>query len=165
VGGWWAGKARQFARHLTGRVTPDEWAAVAAWLSPTQLRLFEAMHPADQRHGLDVVAALRAAGHGGDPELLLAGLLHDASKGPTVGVWHRVAWSLGEHYGSSVEAPLARLPGFRAAFDILRQHAARSAELALAAACSPRTADLIRHQAEPADPVAGEALRLADEAS
>ena len=165
MSGWWAGKTRQFVRHLTGRVTPDERAAVAAWLSPTQLRLFEAMHPADQRHGLDVVAALRAAGHGGDPELLLAGLLHDASKGPTVGVWHRVAWSLGEHYGPSIEAPLARLPGFRAAFDILRQHAARSAELALAAGCSLRTADLIHHQAEPADPVAGEALRLADEAS
>lgn len=162
---WWTGKARQFVRHLTGRVTPDERAAVAAWLSPSQLRLFEAMHPADQRHGLDVVAALRAAGHGDDPELLLAGLLHDASKGPGVGVWHRVGWSLGEHYGSSVERALARLPGFRAAFDILRDHADRSAELAGAAGCSARTADLIRHQAEPADPVAGEALRLADEAS
>ncbi len=78
------------------------------------MRLFEAMHPADQRHGLDVVAALRAAGHGGDRELLLAGLLHDASKGPTVGVWHRVGWSLGEHYGPPVERPLAHLPGFRA---------------------------------------------------
>jgi hypothetical protein len=165
VSGWWAGKARQFVRHLTGRVTPDERVAVAAWLSPSQLRLFEAMHPADQRHGLDVVAALRAAGHADDPELLLAGLLHDASKGPTVGVWHRVAWSLGEHYGPSVERPLARLPGFRAAFGILRDHADRSAELAVAAGCSARTADLIRHQAEPADPVAGEALRLADEAS
>ena len=165
MSGWWAGKARQFVRHLTGRVTPDERAAVAAWLSPAQLRLFEAMHPADQRHGLDVVAALRAAGHGGDPELLMAGLLHDASKGPTVGVWHRVAWSVGEHYGPTVARPLARLPGFRVAFDRLRDHADRSAELAVAAGCSARTADLIRHQAEPADPVAGEALRLADEAS
>jgi hypothetical protein len=48
---------------------------------------------------------------------------------------------------------------------VLRDHAARSAELAQAAGCTPRTADLIRDQAEPADPVAGEALRLADEAS
>lgn len=165
MGGWWAGKARQFVRHLTGRVTPGERAAVAAWLTPAQLRLFGAMHPADQRHGLDVVAALRAAGHDGDPELLLAGLLHDASKGPTIGARHRVAWSLGEHYGPTIERPLARLPGYRAAFDILRDHAARSADLARAAGCTPRTADLIRHQAEPADPVAGEALRLADEAS
>ena len=52
------------------------------------------MHVADQRHGLDVVASLRAAGRT-DPDLLLAGLLHDAGKGQT-GVWPRVAWSLGE---------------------------------------------------------------------
>ncbi len=165
MGSWWAGKSRQFVRHLTGRVTPAERTALADWLTPAQLRLYEAMHPADQRHGLDVVAALRAAGYGDDPELLLAGLLHDASKGPTVGVWHRVAWSLGEHYGTAVERPLARLPGFRSAFGRLRDHAVRSAELAAAAGCTPRTADLIRHQAEPSDPVAGEALRLADEAS
>ena len=162
---WWAGKARQFVRHLTGRVTPAERAASAAWLEPAQIRLFEAMHPADQRHGLDVVGPLRAGGPGGESLLWLAGLLHHASKGPTVGVWHRVAWSLGEHYGPFVERPLAHLPGFRAAFDILREHADRSATLARAAGCSPRTADLIRHQAEPADPVAGEALRLADEAN
>ena len=162
---WWAGKARQFLRHLTGRVTPAERAALATWLEPAQIGLFDAMHSADQRHGLDVVAALRTAGHDGDPELLLAGLLHDASKGPTVGVWHRVAWSLGDHYGPVIERPLARLPGFRGAFDILRDHADRSASLARVAGCSPRTADLIRHQAEPADPVAGEALRLADEAN
>jgi len=165
MSGWWAGKARQFVRHLTARVTPGERAELAAWLSPTQLRLFEAMHPADQRHGLDVVAALRTAGHGGDQELLLAGLLHDASKGPTVGVWHRVAWTLADRYGPRVERPAARLPGFRTAFARLRDHAERSGELALAAGCSPRAADLIRHQAEPADPVAGEALRLADEDS
>ena len=69
-------------------------------------------------------------------ELLLAGLLHDASKGPSVGLWHRVAWSLGEHYGPVVERPLAHLPGFRGAFDILRDHAARSATLARAAGCT-----------------------------
>jgi hypothetical protein len=165
VSSWWAGQARQFVRHLTGRVTPPERAASTAWLEPAQIRLFDAMHPADQRHGLDVVEALRSAGHGDDTELLLAGLLHDASKGPTVGVWHRVAWSLGEHYGPLVEGPLAHLPGFRGAFDILRDHADRSAALARTAGCSPRTADLIRHQADPADPVAGEALRLADEAN
>jgi hypothetical protein len=165
VGGWWAGKTRQFVRHLTGRVRHAERTALADWLTPAQLRLFEAMHRADQRHGLDVAAALRAAGYGDDRELLLAGLLHDASKGPTVGIWHRVAWSLDEHYGTAAERPLARLPGFDVAFGRLRDHAVRSAELATAAGCTPRTADLIRHQAEPADPVAGEALRLADEAS
>ena len=165
MGGWWAGKARQFARHLTGRVTPDEWAAVAAWLSPTQLRLFEAMHPADQRHGLDVVAALRAAGHGGDPELLLAGLLHDASKGPTVGVWHRVAWSLGELLGSWVHRLAARLPGGGVAMARLRDHAERSAELAAAVGCPPRSVALIRGDAGPGGGASLAALRAADESS
>ena len=40
-----------------------------------------------------------------------------------------------------------------------------SADLALRAGCSERTAELIRHQSEPIDPDAGVALQLADEAS
>jgi hypothetical protein len=158
---WWAGKLRQFVRHLDGRVSAAERTALATWLTPAQLALFGTMHRADQRHGLDVVADLRAAGHW-DPELLLAGLLHDASKGPGVGVWHRVAWALGERYGTGVHRLAARLPGFAAAMERIREHPERSAELALSAGCSQRTAELIRHQAAPIDPAAGEALRLAD---
>ncbi len=161
---WWTGKARQLWRHLTGRVTADDRAHLARWLTPSQHQLFESMHRADQRHGLDVVALLRAAGHT-DPELLLAGLFHDAAKGPGVRARHRVAWSLVERHGDRLERPMARLPGFGVAFDRLRDHAARSADLALAAGCSERTAELIRYQAVPVDPVGGEALRLADEAS
>jgi hypothetical protein len=59
----------------------------------------------------------------------------------------------------------ALLPGFRTAFVRLRDHAEDSAVMALDAGCSERTADLIRHQADPVDPDAGVALRLADEAS
>jgi len=161
---WWAGKARQFVRHLTSRVSAAEWVALARWLTPAQMALFEAMHPADRRHGLDVVAVLRAAGHS-DPDLLLAGLFHDASKGPTVGIWQRIAWSLGERYGDGVLGLTAGFPGFRQAFARIREHPERSAELVLAAGCGERVADLIRHQATPVDPTAGEALRLADLAS
>lgn len=161
---WWAGRIRQFRRHVAGRVTPADRTALEGWLTPQQLRLFEQMHRADQRHGLDVSAALRADGHQ-DPDLLLAGLFHDAAKGPTVGVWPRVFWSLGDHYGSWIHGLAGRLPGFATAFQRLREHAERSAELALAAGCSPVTADLIRHQSDPVDPRAGEALRLADEAN
>ncbi len=59
----------------------------------------------------------------------------------------------------------AWLPGFRDAYERLRTHADRSAEMALAAGCSVATAELIRHQASPVDEGAGEALRLADEAN
>jgi len=164
MGGWWAGKVRQFRRHLTGRVAPAERTALAGWLTLAQMDLFEGMHRADQRHGLDVVASLRRAGHE-DLELLLAGLLHDAGKGPRVGLWHRVAWSLGERYGSSVMGAARRLPGFATALESIQGHAARSATLARAAGCTPRTVELIRHQAAPLDPEHGEALRLADEAN
>jgi len=161
---WWTTKSRQFFRHLTARVSAAERAELSGWLTPAQLAVFDAMHRADRRHGLDVARALRSAGHD-QPDILLAGLLHDCAKGARVGIWHRVGWSLGARYGRRVRAIAERLPGFRVAFADLDTHAERSAALALAAGCSPRTAELIRHQADPADDALGEALRLADEAS
>ena len=162
--GWWGTKVRQTVRHLFGRVNDAERAQLATWLSGPQLALFDSMHRADQRHGLDVAATLRSEGHD-DPELLLAALLHDCSKGPDVRLPHRVAWSLGERYGEGVLETFARLPGYGAAFERLRHHAGDSACLARDAGCGERTAELIRHQAAPLDPEAGVALQLADEAS
>ena len=162
--GWWATKVRQFYRHLFGRVRAGERAALQGWLTGDQLALFDSMHRADRRHGLDVVRVLRAAGHD-DADVLLAGLLHDSGKGRDVGVWHRVGWSLAVRYGPRVRSIVVRLPGFGRAFATLDAHAQVSAELALAAGCSVRCAELIRHQDEPIDGTLGEALRLADEAS
>ncbi|HWH37107.1 MAG TPA: hypothetical protein VNT28_04950 [Candidatus Limnocylindrales bacterium] len=162
--GWWAGKTRQFARHVFGRVNAAERSALSDWLTAAQLELFEQMHRADQRHGLDVVGALRAQGHE-DPELLLAGLLHDCGKARDVGVWHRVGWSLAERYGSRVRRAWALLPGFDTAFQNLDRHAERSAELCRAAGCGERVAELVRLQADPGSDAMGQALRLADEAS
>ena len=164
MAGWWTHKVRQAVRHVTGRISAAEREGLSSWLTPAQVALFDSMHRADQRHGLDVVAALRREGHR-DPDLLLAGLLHDASKGTDVGLPHRVAWSLAERYGDGVTDLAARLPGYRTAFDRLARHADDSADLALRAGCSERAAQLIRHQADPLDPVAGRALLLADEAS
>jgi hypothetical protein len=161
---WWATKVRQALRHVFGRVSEAERRELHGWLTPPQLQLFDSMHRADQRHGLDVVAALRGAGHD-DADLLLAALLHDCAKGPSTRLPHRVAWSLGERYGEGVTDAFARLPGFSAAFERLRHHADDSARLAQGAGCSERTAELIRHQADPLDPEAGAALRTADEAS
>ena len=106
----WASKVRQFRAHLGARVRPDERTALTTWLTPAQLALFDGMHVADRRHGLDVVATLRAGGSE-DVELLLAGLLHDCAKGPTVGVLPRVAWSLGEAWGAWVVTLAATCPG------------------------------------------------------
>lgn len=121
------------------------------------------MHVADQRHGLDVVASLRADG-ASDVDLLLAGLLHDAGKGDT-GVWPRVAYVLGQRFGRWIWVVTRRLPGFGASLDRLRTHAETSAALASSVGCSPRTVELIRWQDDPRDPEYGEPLRLADEAN
>jgi hypothetical protein len=144
-------------------VRPEERAALATWLSPPQLRLFDSMHRADRRHGLDVAATLRTEGVT-DPELLLAGLLHDAGKADT-GVWPRVAYSLGQAYGRWVWRVAGLLPGFRRALERLQVHAERSAQLAAEAGASERTVELIRHQEAPIDPDAGRLLLLADDAN
>lgn len=159
----WASKVRQFRSHLRARVAPSERNALGSWLTPAELVLFDGMHVADRRHGLDVVATLRAAGTS-DEELLLAGLVHDCGKGQA-GVLPRVAWSLGEAWGPWVVRLARHVPGWSSTLDRLRDHAELSARLALEAGCSVRTAELIRHQADPVEPAAGELLRLADEAN
>jgi hypothetical protein len=121
------------------------------------------MHLADRRHGLDVVATLRADGIE-DAEVLVAGLLHDAAKGPT-GVLPRIVYSLGEAYGDWIVRTARIVPEMAPALERLRTHAEASAQLAATARCSPRTVELIRWQEAPRDPVFGERLRLADEAN
>lgn len=159
---WWGGKVRRFATHLGASVSLRERETLAATLSPAQLDLFDTMHVADQRHGLDVMAALRTGGAADDPELLLAGLFHDAAKGPTVNAYHRVTWSLGERYGPWAWALARIVPGTTVAHGRLRDHAEASARMALDAGCTARTAALIRAQAHPTDEP-GRRLLHADE--
>ena len=160
---WWGAKVRRFRAHLRATVNPAERAELATWTTPMQLALFASMHVADQRHGLDVVAWLRADGVE-FRDALLAGLLHDAGKGST-GVWPRVAYALGDQYGRWVWRVAGVLPGFRRDLERLRTHAETSAELAAAAGCPGRTVELIRNQETPCDPEFGARLRLADEAN
>jgi hypothetical protein len=160
---WWAAKVRRFRAYLGARVVAGERSALATWLTPTQLAVFDAMHVADRRHGLDVVATLRAEGIA-DPDVLLAGLLHDAGKGD-VGVTPRIVHSLGQAYGAWLPSIVRPLPGMAEALERLATHPERSAILASAAGCPPRTVELIRWQEAPRDPEFGESLRLADEAN
>jgi hypothetical protein len=160
---WWAAKVRQFRAHLRAQVGVDERQALDGWTTRAQAALFDSMHVADRRHGLDVVATLRGEGIN-DAEVLLAGLLHDAAKGET-GVLPRIVHSLGQAWGGWVPRLARLVPGTGPALDRLRTHAEVSAGLAAAAGCSPRTVELIRWQEAPRDPEFGERLRLADEAN
>jgi len=144
-------------------VSARERDGLASWLSGRQVVLFDSMHVADRRHGLDVVTTLRADGVA-DPDVLVAGLLHDAGKGDT-GVLPRIAFSLGQRYGRWIWGSAAVVPGWRVAIGRLETHAEASAGLAEAAGCSLRTVALIRDQDAPRDPEFGELLRLADEAN
>jgi hypothetical protein len=161
--GWWAGKVRQARRHLSARVSPRERQDAATWLRPSELAIFDGMHVADRRHGLDVVATLRTDGVT-DPEVLVAGLLHDAGKGDT-SILPRVIYSLASAYGNWLSGMVSWLPGMAASLARLQAHAETSAQMAAAAGCSERTVELIRWQDAPRDPEAGERLRLADEAN
>ena len=160
---WWVTKVRQTKRHILARVPARERDALVPWLRPEQLVLFDRMHVADRRHGLDVVAALRAAGET-DSEVLLAGLLHDAGKGDA-GMVPRIVHSLGQAGMGWVATLVGWWSGMRETLRRLEEHAELSAQLAEGAGCSPRTVELIRWQDDPRDPVAGERLRLADEAN
>ena len=112
---------------------------------------------------MNVVASLRAGGSV-DQDLLVAGLLHDCGKGPRVRLLHRIAWSLGQRYGSWIWRTCGHLPTVRAGLAGLREHAVRSAELAAEAGCTSRTIELIRNQEDPTDD-AGRLLLTADEAN
>ncbi len=135
---------------------------LAAWTTPAEIALFDTMHVADQRHGLDVSAWLRRAGVT-DRDVLAAGLLHDCAKGNT-GAGPRIAWSLGELFGAWVPVAAARIPGWSAPLERLRTHAEASAELCAAAGLAPFAVELVRNQDAPLDPRWGGAFHAADEA-
>ena len=159
---WWAHKARQLGRHLVARVRDGERDELAAWLRPAERELFDAMHVADRRHGLDVAAVLRRGGIR-DRDVLAAAVLHDCAKGDT-GPLPRIAWSLGEAYGPWVLSIARRVPGWDAALTRLETHAEASARLVESAGLPPFAVDLVRYQAEPQDPTYGTAFHAADEA-
>jgi hypothetical protein len=159
-----AHRVAQFFGHLTARVDPGEIEVARRLLPDTAWPTFAGMPIADRRHALDVVGRLEAAGEG-DVDLLAAALLHDAAKGHRLRLWHRVSGVLLEALVPRVLARLAS-PDKRSRrypFHLYLQHAALSADAALAAGCSARTAALIRGTTGPADAPLAAALRRADD--
>jgi hypothetical protein len=158
------GRVAQFIGHLTARVGAEEESLAWRVLPGAARPLFAAMPVADRRHAIDVARHLLAAGHD-DDELLAAALLHDAAKGHRLRLWHRVGGVLLEALAPSLLHRMASAdPASRGyPWHLYLHHDALSAQAALAAGCSPRTADLIRGEA--ADRDAQAALKAADEAS
>lgn len=133
-------------------------------LPDTAWPLFTQMPIADRRHALDVAARLVATGQR-DPDLLAAALLHDAAKGHRMRLWHRVAGVLLE---AAAPRALARLASpdqrsWRYPFHLYLHHATLSADAAVAAGSSSRTAAFIRGSTDPHDALLVAALRRADE--
>jgi hypothetical protein len=144
-------RVRQFFRALTARVLEEELKQAAGILTPASLALFRSMATQDQRHGLDVCAALQRAGHS-DPDLLAASLLHDVGKSAgQLFAWHRAIIVLLGRFGPCLLARLSRgePDGWRRPFVIHARHPEVGARWAQEAGCRPLTVALIRRHEEP----------------
>ena len=155
----------QFIGHLTARIGPDEEARARRLLPATAWPLFDAMPTADRRHALNVARRLEAAGHA-DADLLAAAMLHDAAKGPRMRLWHRVAGVLLDAVSPRMLVRLASADeaSWRYPYHLYLHHAGLSADAALRAGCSPRTASFIRGSSLLGDAPLAAALLRADEA-
>lgn len=147
-------RVQQFLRALTARVRPEEWELIEETLPSEAVRLFRRMSVADQRHGLDVLFALRAQGHAERP-LWAAALLHDVAKSEGVRLWHRVpavlVRSVRPEWLRWLASPDPR--SWRYGFTLILEHPRRGAEMAQEAGCSPDVVELIRrHQDMPVSP-------------
>jgi len=157
-------RVTQFIGHLRAHVDPDEEERARELVPDVAWSLYAQMPTADRRHALDVAGRLVAAGHR-DPDLLAAAMLHDAAKGHRMRLRHRVAGVLLEWVAPRALARLASTDegSWRYPFHLYLHHAALSADAALAAGCSPRSAAFIRGTAGPGEAALASALHRAYE--
>ncbi len=161
-----AHRVRQFFGALTARrAEGEERELIDGCLSGEQRALFYAMPANDQRHALNVLRTLLAAGQA-SPPLLQAALLHDAGKAQTgIGLFTRVALVLLQRFDRGLLDRLAKPRGarWRQALYVHTNHAALGASLAAAAGSAPEVVRLVRnHDGQPEDDLA-RALQDADE--
>ena len=157
----------QVWHRLTAQVGDADLAPVRALLPPAGQTLFATMTRGDQRHCLDVAAALAATGCT-DQELLAAALLHDVGKGE-----HRVRFVMRPAIvllKAGAPKVLQRMAGpsaltpvgwWRRPFRDAWHHAEGGAILAERAGLSRRVVTLIRTHHDPHGPAA--ALHAVDE--
>ncbi len=156
-------RVRQFFRAVGACLAPldeAERAEVYAVLPERARPLFDAMPRNDQRHGLEVLRALRLRGYGeaaAQPmaALLQAALLHDAAKAEGgITLLHRVAIVLLKafrpHWLAGWRGRAAPPHGdLRYPFWMHVNHPALGAQLAAEAGCPPQTVNLIRRHQDP----------------
>ena len=148
-------RARQLGHILTAAPHIADLQAATALLTPAQLALFQAMHPAEQAHSLRVHALLVQRGQT-NPDLLMAALLHDTGKthhllGVGERVWivlvHTICPNLEIRWGDSALPTHGVSAWLRRSLIIARQHPAWGAALATQTGASPLCVNLIRrHQ-------------------
>ncbi|MCC6457418.1 MAG: hypothetical protein IT328_20855 [Caldilineaceae bacterium] len=154
----------QFWRGLRATVTPEERQQVARVLPIAALPLFMEMPLDAQRHSLDVLERLWAAGRH-HPDLAVAALLHDCGKvaaaqgGVQIGLWLRgplvLAAALVPRMAHSWASP-DPAHGWRYALYVQREHPAIGAAWAARAGCSPLSCWLIAQHQTPLPLVAGD---------
>lgn len=158
-------RSRQFLGALRPRLSHAERNEVSATLGPRLLPLFDSMTLRDQRHCLDVHAAVKENGCR-DPHVLMAALLHDAGKGQLAGasirLHHRVSYVM-----LAAGAPwlLRRLAASgRGGLGSLHHHPERGAILAEALGAPEPVVELIRrHEDRNGSDERLRLLRLADD--
>lgn len=165
--GWWGRvsyRLLQFVHGLSASVNEREMQRARVILPHEAWLLFQRMPRDAQRHSLNVLAALRAAGHT-DLDLAAAALLHDVGKTAAAAAGHPLTlWWRGPLVLLEALAPAwlrrcaAATPtaGWRYVLYVHQEHPAIGATWAEAAGCSPRTCWLIAHHQERNPPAPGE---------
>ena len=142
-------RVRQF-REASLPPDANDLALARGCLDGELLALFAAQEPRDQRHSAGTARWLLERGHGGDRDLLVAALLHDAGKGrqrTRDRVAHVLAGWL--RVGAAAAADGSRLE-MRRAIARSRAHGEIGARLLAAAGASARAVELTRLHHRPA---------------
>ncbi len=139
--------------------------AVLASLPIPAAIAFRALPKADQRHALRVYQVLVMDGER-DTDLLVAALLHDIGKHPTVGITQRSARVLLARWPRALVWTAADgrlLPRWRSGMARLLNHAALGADLAASWGCTPAAVAIIRASHDPDAPERVRRLQAVDD--